>query len=347
MSLARFVAAALAMTSALGGCAAVLSLDSGEPRAGDVEAGLDVFVPDASDERGNVADDGACGPNAKSCNGTCAPESDSAVGCSAPGCDPCASRNAQATQVQTWQCAGGGCDIGACVINYKNCNLDAGDGCEVNGKTDPQHCGDCKNVCPMAALFCVDGACTSNCNLPNAICGTSCVPVKTDPDNCGTCGHKCPPPSGGNATCNDGGCDFTCTSPLVRCDPDGCIDTTSNVQHCGSCTYDCAAHAPVDHVPSGCVGGGCTFMCKPGYVDGGSGTCVLSGDGGCMQNAPSCTPGGSLCSGGPTACCGCACVGNICCLETGKPCSLAGGSQCCNGICNPAVGDGGSGGFCN
>lgn len=46
-----------------------------------------------------------------------------------------------------------------CEARFADCNGNASDGCEVDTRTDPNHCGDCKKPCTGATLACVNGSC--------------------------------------------------------------------------------------------------------------------------------------------------------------------------------------------
>ncbi len=54
-------------------------------------------------------------------------------------------------------CTAGACSF-ACSPGFADCNMNVADGCEVNLKTDPAHCGACATVCPMGQV-CKSGVC--------------------------------------------------------------------------------------------------------------------------------------------------------------------------------------------
>jgi hypothetical protein len=73
----------------------------------------------------------------------------------------------------------------------------------------------------------------------------------------------------------------------------GCIDTTTDVQHCGSCTHACQPGVP-------CSGGQC--ICPGGFVDCGAGCTSTSSD---ANNCGACGHGcgtGGVCNGGVCMC---------------------------------------------
>lgn len=62
------------------------------------------------------------------------------------------------------------CPSNACPAFHLDCNTDAGDGCEVNVRTDLDNCGGCGNRCddggappPYTRPACLDGKCAFLC----------------------------------------------------------------------------------------------------------------------------------------------------------------------------------------
>jgi len=125
-------------------------------------------------------------------------------------------------------------------------------------ETDPDNCGACAAVCdPQGeAPDCVDADCV--CGFGAACAGTdadrcclsggsrSCVDTTADTLHCGSCNAACASTTGpdcvaGECTCGagpacTGGADDRC------CDlgaSSRCIDTTTDVAHCGGCGNDC------------------------------------------------------------------------------------------------------------
>lgn len=97
-------------------------------------------------------------------------------------------------------CRAGICVTGQCSTGFGDCNNNLGDGCEVNLKSDMDHCGRCDTPCDVAhgSGACAAGKCLvtgcdagfSNCNnLPKDGCEIDLV---TDDQNCGACGNVCP-----------------------------------------------------------------------------------------------------------------------------------------------------------
>jgi hypothetical protein len=109
----------------------------------------------------------------------------------------------------------------------------------------------------------------------------------------------------------------------------GCVSTTSNAQHCGSCNNTCASGL--------CSFGSCA--CKPQATPCGGGPECCSGVcANAVCGAPesgTCSPLGQPCTG-PTTCCSGICLSNNCsngtCTATGQPCTTP--TACCTGICD-------------
>ena len=101
-----------------------------------------------------------------------------------------------------------------------------------------------------------DDAADGGCPAGWLSCAGGCV-LPASPLNCGRCGNVCGA-EGGPATCqalpdtSSYLCIPTCpeTAPAV-CDG-GCVDTTSDPGHCGSCGNACPAAAPNAHTTCGC-----------------------------------------------------------------------------------------------
>jgi hypothetical protein len=108
---------------------------------------------------------------------------------------------------------------GACARGFEDCNGDPADGCEVDTRTNADHCGACGSACSndgVRARFCVEGTCAPTCLNYHGDCfadaNDGCETLLVDSANCGGCGHDC-----GNAACL---ADSQC----------GAVDIASNVR---------------------------------------------------------------------------------------------------------------------
>ena len=176
------------------------------------------------------------------------------------------------------ECVEGGCVQVECTDPWFDCNLDPGDGCEVDRANDPLNCGACGEACALDFVIehvCDGGACgIGECETGRVDCnetaGDGCeVDVLRDIDNCGECGFDCDLPDA-RAMCIDGSCAVSeCIDAYRDCnrDPeDGCeVDTNTDPLNCGFCGGDC--HAP-SVVSATCELGGCVILeCASGTDD--------------------------------------------------------------------------------
>ena len=183
---------------------------------------------------------------------------------------------------------------GLCVSPRLPCN-----GTCVDPSTDRDNCGGCGSVCGPNDL-CVDSACQP-CPVGQSACGTSgaafCADLQTNDENCGVCGKPCPH----GTSCSQG----VCTCPLTTCGAD-CVDTTSDVSHCGACDVTCSASAPNEIAT--CVKSQCNVGCASPFAD-----CDGVGSNGCESNLQS--------SASSCGACGRACIAGACnaglCAVTG------------------------------
>ena len=147
-------------------------------------------------------------------------------------------------------CADGECVIDVCLGNYENCDDDANNGCEVDLKTNPEHCGDCKNNCIYnAEASCIDGECVlercfsyyGDCDgNPNNGCE---VDLYTNPEHCGDCNNDCNELSHVSfANCVNETCVIKECDPFWKnCDNNwetGCNLYVNIPQLCGLCERD-------------------------------------------------------------------------------------------------------------
>ena len=232
----------------------------------------------------------------------------------------------------TPQCTGGMCGIAACVPGFANCNMQLGDGCEVDTTTSLTNCGSCGNTCSAANA---SSTCTAG------LCRFTCATNWWDADGqaANGCEYACIRSNGGVEQCD--GIDNDCDN---RIDQD--FDLTSNVQHCGACNRACSApSASVACTNSSCGITACNAgraNCNAQYPDG----CEvntntdLSNCGGCgvVCNAAN---GTAQCQTGSCSIASCNagfanCNGQLsdgCEANTNTSTTHCGG---CNQACNPA-----------
>src|SRR5439155_26402 len=97
-------------------------------------------------------------------------------------------------------CAGGVCGIASCNGSFRDCDMNAADGCEIDTSGDASNCGACGKVCPaelngMAGCahgVCGIGVCNPGFRDCNASAADGCEKnINTDLANCGSCGNVC------------------------------------------------------------------------------------------------------------------------------------------------------------
>ncbi len=260
------------------------------------------------------------------------------------GCNvPCAPADA------TGSCSTGICVIQSCNSGYADCSGGAGDGCETDTRTDPNHCGSCPNVCGGAngTPYCSSGICGIACTPGYDDCdgqsGNGCeVTLATDQDNCGTCGAKCASINSSGA-CSNSQCQESCFPGYENCDgsgTNGCeVATSGDVTHCGGCNTVCPNRVNASRT---CSSGSCGFTCNAGYGD-----CDTTASNGCEADLATddnhCGNCNTQC--GPTeTCTTSACYAPVSCGSTsfdcnGLPtdgCECTSGTGCCGAICQTA-----------
>lgn len=131
------------------------------------------------------------------------------------------------------------CASGQCRADTLPCPADTvrcGSVC-VDLLSTPAHCGSCNNAC-AGSQFCLDGECACPSGL--RACGTTCEDVDSSPLNCGSCNNVC----GVGQVCVDGECE--CSSPTAeRCDG-ACVETATDINHCGGCGHACTSYPCTD-----------------------------------------------------------------------------------------------------
>jgi len=103
----------------------------------------------------------------------------------------------------------------ACPMGLGDCDGNAANGCEVDFRSNPDHCGGCGMACLRAPQ--IIRACRSSvCDAPRCASGRGdcnndladgCeVNITTDNRNCGACGRACSTADGGLGRCSAGSC---------------------------------------------------------------------------------------------------------------------------------------------
>ena len=180
----------------------------------------------------------------------------------------------------------------------------------------PDNCADCGHQCKNGRS-CVNGDCrcptgsrnccaTPPCTNPCCPDGRDCCNGQCCPEGYRCCGGHCCPAV---ADCCNGQC---CPAGAPACCGGTCVDTGSNVQHCGACNNPCRGG-------TSCVGNVCTTYsteCKNGKCVCPNGTHLCGSNFCALNNFPVCCPPNSVqpntyaCPAGTTCCTG----GQGCCL---------------------------------
>ena len=248
--------------------------------------------------------------DAKYANGCEANTTNDAINCGA-----CAKVCTATPNSATTVCTNSACSVATCNSGFADCDGQYPNGCEIVTTNNAANCGACGNVCkPGAAVSTVSCSASScvvaSCNGGFADCdkqfANGCeVNTTNSVSNCGACGTLCTP--GTNVVtpvCNNSACAVAaCNAGFADCDQvfsNGCeINTTSNVNNCGSCGNVCTPGTQVSTVA--CSGGACAVTsCRAGFADCDKAfnngceidtTVNVSNCGGCGQV---CTPGSNV-----------------------------------------------------
>ncbi|MFO0602893.1 MAG: MXAN_6577-like cysteine-rich protein [Polyangiales bacterium] len=169
---------------------------------------------------------------------------------------------ARANAVTT--CAAGACGF-RCLDGFADCDTNPANGCEVDTRVTPAHCGGCGRACmpANATPSCAAGVCdVASCSAGFADCNMSAadgceVDTRTTVAHCGACGRSCSLP---NATpgCAAGACTVaSCSTGFGDCDAsplNGCeTDTRTSRSHCGMCGNACGTG-------QACMAGACSAL---------------------------------------------------------------------------------------
>ena len=250
--------------------------DGGDATASDAS---DVTASDAASDGSDAstadASDGAsdAGCNAV-CDGGCVNTLTDPRNCG--GCGmvcPAAPANAAIT------CTMGRCNTPMqCLPGFADCDGLAGNGCEVNIGTNPDHCGMCRRVCPSAPnanAACLEGNCGLACVMGFGDCdgnaANGCeIDIRRTATHCAACGRVCTlgrETLNASPACVDSACSFACGAGWGDCDgmrANGCeTDVTTDRRNCGACGTACDA----PNASGSCVAGRCAFTCNTGFGD--------------------------------------------------------------------------------
>ncbi len=110
----------------------------------------------------------------------------------------------------TAACAGGACAVASCATGFADCDGSPINGCEVDTRSDLDHCGACGRLCaarPSSTPGCALGVCSLTCLAGRADCDGDATngcesALGTSNAHCGTCGHACL----AGAPCTAGAC---------------------------------------------------------------------------------------------------------------------------------------------
>ena len=220
--------------------------DTGEPDTGAPDTG----EPDTGAPDTGVPDSGppACAAGTANCDGN------DGNGCETStvadvahcgSCQPCGNSNAGGTVT----CSSSTCGI-LCDANHANVNNGLNDGCEVDLRTDPNHCGTVATVCGTELHTkpgtCVNSTCTYECVSGYDDCNplvAGCESSLNDVATCGSCMKACTVP-GGTSACTAGTCSVaTCPTNFADCNDDYAdlceVSTLTDEDHCGNCNTKC------------------------------------------------------------------------------------------------------------
>jgi hypothetical protein len=121
---------------------------------------------------------------------------------------------------------------------------------------------------------CVDSICTNGVpSHPFLAAGTDCIGGGGICDGAGNCvqcldNSMCPPSGVPNTVtiCDSGHCSYQCIDGYTECIPNGggCVDTSSDLAHCGACNQPCSVNNGIGVCNNGVCG---IEACNAGFDD--------------------------------------------------------------------------------
>ncbi|MSP61794.1 MAG: hypothetical protein EXR72_15965 [Myxococcales bacterium] len=215
---------------------------------------------------------GKCTAGFTDCDMKAANGCEVATGTDIVNCGGCA-KKCGAVANATIGCAAGVCGIDKCTAGFSNCNMNSGDGCEVNTDTDIKNCGACAKMCPTGPNTqptCIKAVCGfAACAAPLKHCSMNVndgceTNTSNDVSHCGACNAACPNVFNGVRACVNSICTVgTCNQNFADCDKNpanGCeIQSSNDIKNCGACAAACAlANTSQSCVAGVCAVGTCT-----------------------------------------------------------------------------------------
>jgi hypothetical protein len=217
------------------------------------------------------------------------------------------------------------CDDKDCPMNagrVGKCDSSTGQ-CNYSCAGDTKPCG--SGCIPGGSECCEDRDCkppagkVGRCDSGSHRCAYSCASGTSTPDSCGDSCVHCSAPAGGQPTCTNGQCDFTCPGG-GKCG-DRCVNVQTDAQNCGGCGISCT----LSNAQATCSAGRCQIgSCRAGFDD-----CNRNPTDGCevniAKNDPNNCGGCGVSCSSDQSCKNNKCVAN--CGGSGQPC-------CGNTTCN-------------
>ena len=216
-------------------------------------------------------------------------------------------------------CANSACSLDNCATDYLNCDTVPSNGCEVNSKTDKNHCGSCATACSStgaSGTTCASGTCAPTCTGTNISCGNpqnGCpIDKATDESNCGGCGKVCDSSAGAhvaNNNCTGSACHPVCSALYADCDSNpgnGCERSVgTDKTNCGGCGVTCGT---ANASATSCSAGTCTPTCAAGFKNCGT---PQQGCNVQLGTTSNCTTCGEACTGATPFCTASGCSGHL------------------------------------